>query len=93
MGYVHTILRDGRDQLKMGLPRAYTVPSDISQSEIDQLISARQANVNGGYYVDDPEYWERGHCQADAPDLPNAAPTLRFERTEGVLNCENAIAV
>lgn len=68
------------------------VPADITPDELDDLVRDRYDKVDGGEYVDDPEYWQRGTCQAVDCDLPNAEPSMMAWRTEDGLHVERADA-
>lgn len=35
------------------------VPADMTDEELDQLVTQRYNTVDAGLYVDDPDYWER----------------------------------
>lgn len=66
------------------------VPVNITEEELQQLVNERYDKVDGGQYVDDADYWERGHCyatDAQAGDVPSlmairVAGGMRVERTE-----------
>lgn len=68
------------------------VPANITQAELDDLVSARYRQVDGGEFTSDPEYWERGTCEAVDSDMPDATPTMMAFRTEHGLHIERADA-
>ena len=68
------------------------VPADIAQEELDDLVNARYRQVDGGEFTSDPEYWERGTCEAVDSDMPDATPTMMAFRTEHGLHIERADA-
>ena len=68
------------------------VPADITQAELDDLVNARYRQVDGGEFTSDPEYWERGTCEAVETDMPNAAPSMMAFRTAKGLHIERADA-
>lgn len=68
------------------------VPANISQAELDDLVNARYRQVDGGEFTSDPEYWERGACEAVETDMPNAAPSMMAFRTAHGLHIERADA-
>jgi hypothetical protein len=41
------------------------VSDSISDNELDELVQKRYDEVDGGKYLDDPDYWERGECYWD----------------------------
>lgn len=53
------------------------VPVDITADQLNELVNRRYDKVDGGEYVNDPEYWERGSCYAVDSDMPEAEPTLK----------------
>jgi hypothetical protein len=66
------------------------VPANITQAELDDLVNARYRQVDGGEFTSDPEYWERGTCEAVETDMPNAAPSMMAFRTAHGLHIERA---
>jgi len=67
------------------------VPADITEGELQQLVNDRYDKVDGGEYVDDPDYRERGDCystDAQCSDIP----TLVAFRVEGGMHLERAEA-
>lgn len=68
------------------------VPANITQAELDDLVNARYRQVDGGEFTSDPEYWERGTCEAIDSDMPDATPTMMAFRTEHGLHIERADA-
>jgi hypothetical protein len=38
------------------------VPDNTSDDELSDLVSRRYAEVEGGLYSDDGDYWEKGTC-------------------------------
>ena len=68
------------------------VPIDISPAEMNELMDKRYANVDGGEYTADPEYWERSVCTVTPTDMPNAAPSMMAFRTAHGLHIERADA-
>jgi|LNFM01.1.fsa_nt_gb hypothetical protein len=68
------------------------VPANITQAELDDLVNARYRQVDGGEFTSDPEYWERGTCEAVLTDLPNAVPSMMAFRTAHGLHIERADA-
>lgn len=68
------------------------VPADITQAELDDLVNARYRQVDGGEFTSDPEYWERGTCEAVETVMPNAAPSMMAFRTAKGLHIERADA-
>ena len=66
------------------------VPVNITQAELDTLVNTRYRQVDGGEFTSDPEYWERGTCEAVVSDMPNATPSLMAFRTEHGLHIERA---
>lgn len=42
------------------------VPNDVTDDELNKLVSERYAEVDGGQYTSDNEYWERStSCRAE----------------------------
>lgn len=68
------------------------VPANITQAELDDLVNVRYRQVDGGEFTSDPEYWERGTCEAVDSDIPDATPTMMAFRTEHGLHIERADA-
>lgn len=68
------------------------VPANITQAELDDLVNARYRQVDGGEFTIDPEYWERGTCEAVDSDMPDATPTMMAFRTDHGLQIERADA-
>lgn len=68
------------------------VPANITQAELDDLVNARYRQVDGGEFTSDPEYWERGTCEAVETDMPNTAPSMMAFRTAHGLHIERADA-
>ncbi|KLR57143.1 hypothetical protein [Diaphorobacter sp. J5-51] len=68
------------------------VPANITQTELDDLVNARYRQVDGGEFTSDPEYWERGTCEAVVTDMPNAVPSMMAFRTAHGLHIERADA-
>lgn len=68
------------------------VPTNITQAELDDLVNARYRQVVGGEFTSDPEYWERGTCEAVLTDMPNAVPSMMAFRTAHGLHIERADA-
>lgn len=68
------------------------VPANITQAELDDLVNARYRQVDGGEFTSDPEYWERGTCEAVDSDMPDETPTMMAFRTEHGLHIERADA-
>lgn len=68
------------------------VPANITQAELDDLVNARYHQVDGGEFTSDPEYWERGTCEAVETDMPNTAPSMMAFRTAHGLHIERADA-
>ena len=68
------------------------VPANITQAELDDLVNARYRQVDGGEFTSDPEYWERGTCDAVVTDMPNAVPSMMAFRTAHGLHIERADA-
>lgn len=66
------------------------VPADITQDELNALVNQRYRDVDGGEFTSDPEYWERGTCEAVVSDMPSASPTMMAFRTEHGLHIERA---
>lgn len=65
------------------------VPADITDEELNHLINQRYRDVDGGQYVPDPEFWERGTCYVVAADAA-AVPDVVATRVHGGLVCEAA---
>lgn len=40
-----------------------TVPSAATPQELQGLLDMRYSAVDGGDYLDDPEYWKKGDCE------------------------------
>jgi hypothetical protein len=38
------------------------VPEALSEQELYDLVEQRWDDVDGGEFVDDPDYWEKGNC-------------------------------
>lgn len=38
------------------------VPAGMSRSDLNRLVEERYDRVDGGDFVDDDQYWERGEC-------------------------------
>ena len=68
------------------------VPANITQAELDDLVNTRYRQVDGGEFTSDPEYWERGTCEAVLTDMPNAVPSMMAFRTAHGLHIERADA-
>ncbi|CAN7583263.1 hypothetical protein [Acidovorax delafieldii] len=68
------------------------VPANITQAELDDLVNTRYRQVDGGEFTSDPEYWERGTCEAVVTDMPKATPTMMAFRTEHGLHVERSDA-
>lgn len=68
------------------------VPANITQAELDDLVNARYRQVDGGEFTSDPEYWERGTCEAVVSDMPNAVPSMMAFMTAHGLHIERADA-
>lgn len=68
------------------------VPVNITHAELDDLVNARYRQVDGGEFASDPEYWERGTCEAVVTDMPNAAPSMMAFRTALGLHIERVDA-
>ena len=68
------------------------VPANITQAELDDLVNARYRQVDGGEFTSDPEYWERGTCEAVLTDMPIAVPSMMAFRTAHGLHIERADA-
>lgn len=66
------------------------VPADITQEELNELVNERYRHVDGGDFISDPEYWERGTCEAVDAEESNEAPTMVAFRTENGLHIERA---
>ena len=49
------------------------VPADFTSEQLDQLVNQRYRDVDGGDYVDDPHYWERGEMTHEAPEAGEEA--------------------
>jgi hypothetical protein len=56
------------------------VPVDTTAAELDSLVDERYDKVDGGSYAMDPDYWQRGHCDALEADLTDVAPSVRVRR-------------
>jgi len=48
--------------------RVISVPDDFSENELDRLVDETYRNTDGGEYLDDPDYWEKGNCYWEAVD-------------------------
>lgn len=68
------------------------VPADITAEELQELVNSRYRTVDGGEYVDDPEYWERATCYTTEADDASIAPTVQAFRTAHGLHIERAEA-
>ncbi len=68
------------------------VPSNFTQAEPDDLVNTRYRQVDGGMFTSDPEYWERGTCEAEVSDMPNATPAMMAFRTPHGLHIERSEA-
>lgn len=53
------------------------VPADITPRQLNDLVNKRYEAVDGGEFVSDPDFWERGTCYAVDSDMPEATPSLR----------------
>lgn len=53
------------------------VPVDMTASQINELVNRRYEKIDGGEYINDPEYWERGTCYTVDTDMPGVEPSLR----------------
>lgn len=47
-----------------------SVPAAMTSAQLHQLVHARYQAIDADAFEDDPEYWERGHC-----DFESAEPT------------------
>jgi hypothetical protein len=56
------------------------VPADITDDELNRLVDMRYQAVDGGEFVSDARYWERGECFAVNADRPNAVASVRATR-------------
>jgi hypothetical protein len=65
------------------------VPANITEEELQQLVNDRYNKVDGGEYVDDADYWERGHCYATDAHA-GGEPSLMAIRVEGGMHVERA---
>jgi len=63
----------------------HQVPADITGEELAELAQRRYAEVDGGDYVPDPDYWERGDPRwtASDPDPDANPPTHIVTRESG----------
>lgn len=43
---------------------ALRVPADLTEDELAVLAGKRYSDVDGGAFAQDPDYWERGECNA-----------------------------
>lgn len=70
------------------------VPADMSQEELDALVSQRYDEVDGGLYVDDPHYWEPGNCTHEEHSVDDeTAVNSRVSRSaDGTFDVVNAVA-
>ena len=57
------------------------VPADCTPSELNELVNKRYEEVDAGEFTADPEYWERGTCEAVDSDMPDAKASLRVSRS------------
>jgi hypothetical protein len=58
------------------------VPADITETELNELVNQRYRDVDGGCYVDDPDYWERGEGYAQDADEGSPEVSGSVERSE-----------
>lgn len=65
------------------------VPDNITTDEIRQLVNDRYTKVDGGTYVQDADYWERGTCYATDAEQ-GAQPDLLAFRVDGGMHVEAA---
>jgi hypothetical protein len=57
------------------------VPEDITAKELNELANLRYQQVDGGEYVSDPGYWERGTCETRTYPSPGLVPMVKAYRT------------
>lgn len=50
-----------------------TVPAAMSAEQLDSLVNTRYDVVDGGQYLDDAEYWERGDCRHEPAEPDDIA--------------------
>ncbi len=66
-----------------------SVPSDITDDELNKLIDRRYDDVDMGLYSQDPDYLERSRsCYAIDSDMPNAKASLIFRRENGTFKVD-----
>jgi len=69
------------------------VPADITDDELDGLVQKRYDAVDGGLFVGDPHYWEKGRCfatDADASEISLVAE-VRARRVDDGIELEQAL--
>lgn len=64
------------------------VPVDLTQEQLDEVLNARYQTVDGGDYVDDPHYWQRGEQTIEAPNEDDDSPKNRAVITDGKVKIE-----
>lgn len=50
------------------------VPADMSDEDLEALVDKRYDDVDGGNFVDDPDYWVRGECSFSIADEMDPEP-------------------
>lgn len=65
------------------------VPDNITAEELQHLVNDRYRKVDGGTYVQDTDYWERGTCYATDAEQ-GAQPDLLAFRVDGGMHIEAA---
>lgn len=58
------------------------VPAHLSEEDVNEIVEEQlYAAVDGGEYVDDPHYWEKGQCFAEPVrpgELPPGPPKISY---------------
>lgn len=62
------------------------VPAEMTDDELDDLVRQRWDDVDGGLFMDDPDYWEKGSCDFEV-SAQDAVPTKIYS-DHGVVDCE-----
>lgn len=65
------------------------VPANITAEELQQLVNDRYTKVDGGDFVQDADYRERGTCYASDAEQ-GAEPDLLAFRVDGGMHIEAA---
>lgn len=63
------------------------VPVDATEKDLDDLVEHRYAEVDGGDYISDSDYWSRGTC-VHKSETEGITPSLSFNwDVNGQLGC------